>query len=336
MSTTTTGTGGTARAQRPAPPPAMSPTRGLIRATLRVHRSALWFWGLLVVLIGGGLLWAAGPGVDAALAEQVRSGCTPADYCGERGAAYNRYGLMVNLGSTVLMVAPALIGAWAGGVLTGRELETGTAQLSWTQSVTPARWLAAKLAVPAVVIVSGTVLLTLLNRLVRRQAERLRPLLGTRDWWEPTAFIGHGTLATAFALLGLATGVVAGLLVRRSLPALGVGLAGTAVLAGVLDANRHLLWPTETVVSRSPEQNWTGELVDRGFLTGTGERVSDLTCADHSCNRRSEAVAFYADHHPSSHFWPLQLVETGIVLAVTALLVWAAFRLLRSRSGGAV
>ncbi|MDX3520298.1 ABC transporter permease [Streptomyces scabiei] len=336
MSTTTTETVGTGGAQRPAPPPAVSPTRGLIRATFRVHQSALWFWALLVVLIGGGLLWAAGPGVDAALAEQVRSGCTPGDYCGDQGAAYNKYSLVAGFGPIILTVVPVLIGAWAGGALIGRELETGTARLSWTQSVSPARWLAAKLAVPAAVIVSGTVLLTLLNRLVWWREERLRPLSGTRDWWESATFVGHGTLATAFALLGLATGVVAGLLVRRSLPALGLGLTGTAVLAGVLQANHHLLWPAETVVSRSPEQNWTGELVDRGFVTGTGERVSDLRCADFSCNRRSDAVSFYADFHPSAHFWPLQLVETGIVLAVTALLVRAAFHLLRRRAGGAV
>lgn len=333
MSTTTTETLASARAEAPAP--AMTPTRGLIRATLRVHRSALWFWGLLVALVGGGLAWAAGPGFDAAWAEWGRRACEPADYCAT-GPARSRYGLAVNLGSTILTVAPALIGAWAGGALIGRELETGTAQLAWTQSVTPARWLAAKLAVPAAVIVSGTVLLTLLNRLVWWREERLRRLSGTRDWWESFTFTGHGTLATAYALLGLGVGVLAGLLVRRSLPALGVGLVGTTVLAGVLQTYRHLLWPTESVVSRSPEQNWTGELVDRGFVTGTGERVSDLTCDDFSCNRRSEAVAFYADHHPSSHFWPLQLVETGIVLAVTALLVWAAFRLLRRRTGGTV
>ncbi|WP_060878823.1 ABC transporter [Streptomyces scabiei] len=334
MSTTTTETAGTARAQRPAPPPAMSPTRGLIRATLRVHQSALWFWGLLVVLIGGGLLWAAGPGVDAALAEQVRNGCTPTDYCGDQGAAYNKYGLMAGLGRTVLTVVPVLIGAWAGGALIGRELETGTARLSWTQSVTPARWLAAKLAVPAAVIVSGTVLLTLLNRLVWWREERLRQLSGTRDWWESSTFIGHGTLATAYALLGLAVGVVAGLLVRRSLPALGVGVVGTTVLTGVIQANRHLLWPAASHVSQSPEGDWTGELVDRGFITRSGERVSELTCEGGACDR--DGVAFYADYHPSSHFWPLQLVQTGIALAVTALLVWAAFRLLRRHTGDVI
>ena len=122
---------------------------------------------------------------------------------------------------------------------------------------------------------------------------------------------------------------------RRTLPGLAVGLAGTGVLAGVLRSNRHLLWPAETVVSKTADRDWTGELIDRGFVTSTGERVSDIACTDDSCGR-TDAVSFYADYHPSSHFWPLQLVETAIVLTATALLVWAAFRLLRRRTGGTV
>ncbi|MFD4142619.1 MULTISPECIES: hypothetical protein [unclassified Streptomyces] len=37
--------------------------------------------------------------------------------------------------------------------------------------------------------------------------------------------------------------------------------------------------------------------------------------------------------HPTSHFWPLQLVETGIVLTLTAALTTAAFVVLRRRHG---
>ncbi|WEH17043.1 ABC transporter permease [Streptomyces sp. VNUA24] len=333
MSTTVTATPA-ARPGKRGPAPAMSPTRGLIRATLRVHQSALWFWGLLVVLVGGGLVWATGPGLDAAWADWVRSGCKPLDYC-STGPAYSSYELPVNLGSAILTLAPALIGAWAGGALIGRELETGTAQLAWTQSVTPARWLAAKLAVPAVVIVSGTVLLTLLNRLVWSREERLRHAVSGRDWFEYTAFTANGTLATAYALLALALGVLAGLLIRRSLPALAAGFTGVAVVMGVLRPQRHALWPVETVVTRTPEPHWQGDLVDRGYLMASGERISDVECLDDVCGP-PHITGYYADYHPSSHFWPLQLVETGIVLAVTALLVWAAFRLLRRRTGGTV
>ncbi|MDX3693533.1 ABC transporter permease [Streptomyces europaeiscabiei] len=331
MSTTTTET---VRSEVPTPASVMTPTRGLIRATLRVHQSALWFWGLLVGLAAGGLLWAAGPGVDAAWAEYVKSGCAEADYC-EVGPAYNRFDLIVGLGSITLAIAPLLIGAWAGGALIARDLESGTARLAWTQSVSPTRWLAAKLAVPAALIVSGTVLLTLLHRLVWWSDEELRHALGTRDWFESETFTANGTVATAYALLGLAVGAVAGLLLRRTLPGLAVGLVGTGVLMGTLVSNRHRLWPTETLVSKTAEPAWTGEMVDRGFITSTGERVSDVACTDDTCGR-TDAVAFYTDFHPSAHFWPLHLVETAIVLTVTALLVLAAFHLLRRRTGGAV
>ncbi|MFM9585352.1 MULTISPECIES: ABC transporter permease [Streptomyces] len=334
MSAVSTETIGAARSGDPAAAPALTPGRGLIRATFRVHQSALWFWGLLVGLVSAGLLWAAGPGLDAAWAEYVRRGCEPIDYC-PTGPAYSRYGLVVNLGSAILTIAPALIGAWAGGSLIGRELESGTAKLAWTQSVTPARWLATTLVVPAAVIVSGTVLLTLLNRLVWWREERLRHALGTRDWFAYSTFLGHGTVATAHALLALALGAVAGLLLRRSLPALAAAVMGVAVVMGTLRNVRHHLWPVETLVSPSADRGWTGELVDRGLVTTSGERVPDMGCEEITCGR-TDIAAQYADFHPSSHFWPLQLVETAIVLTAAALLVLAAFVLLRRRTGGTV
>jgi hypothetical protein len=305
------------------------PARALARAVLRPHQSALWFWGLLVTLAGGGLLWAAGPGYDAAWDAYLKSGCRETDYCA-MGPAYQHYDLVVGLASAALTVAPLLIGAWAGASLIGRELESGTAKLAWTQSVTPARWLAAKLAVPAALIVSGTVLLTLLNRLVWWREEPLRDAVGTRDWFDLTTFTGNGTLATAYALFG----VVAGLLLSRSLPALAAGFAGTAALMAVLQGNRHHLWPMTEVRAAASEPSWTGMLVDRGIITASGDRISNVLCEDSECGR-SDVVGYWAQSHPASHFWPLQLVETGIVVAVTALLVLASFHLLRRRTGGA-
>jgi hypothetical protein len=51
-----------------------------------------------------------------------------------------------SLGVAALAV-PGLIGMFWGAPLAARELETGTFRLAWTQSVTRARWLAAKLGV---------------------------------------------------------------------------------------------------------------------------------------------------------------------------------------------
>lgn len=46
-----------------------------------------------------------------------------------------------------------------------------------------------------------------------------------------------------------------------------------------------------------------------------------------------DADGYYVTFHPATHFWPLHLVETGIVLAIAAAATTAAFTLLRLRTG---
>ncbi|MFC8245428.1 ABC transporter permease [Streptomyces chartreusis] len=313
--------------------------RGLLWTMLRVHRWALWFWVLLVAFGAGALLWAYGPGADAAWAEFRRLGCDsgqPVLVCDYTGPAYKRYDTFNSLGAGVLGLAPFLAAAWAGGALIGRELENGTAQLAWTQSISPARWLAAKLAVPAALLATGTLALTLLHRLMWSTDGQLRLAMGSRDWYESTTFEANGTLATAYALLGLAVGVLAGLLQRRALPALGTVVVGMAALSSVLSTLRPYLWPVETLTAKDGYPEYTGMVLGDGALTSTGARVSDPLCIDDAkCLADHDIVGFYRDYHPASHFWPLQLVETGIVLAVTALVVLIAFRLLKRRTGAA-
>jgi hypothetical protein len=51
----------------------------------------------------------------------------------------------LELAQLLVIAAPALIGIFWGAPLIGRELETGTHQLAWNQSVMRTRWLAVKL-----------------------------------------------------------------------------------------------------------------------------------------------------------------------------------------------
>jgi ABC-type transport system involved in multi-copper enzyme maturation permease subunit len=59
----------------------------------------------------------------------------------------------------LVIAVPALTGIFWGAPLIGRELETGTHQLAWNQTVTRTRWLAVKLiavgAVGAVAIATA-------------------------------------------------------------------------------------------------------------------------------------------------------------------------------------
>ncbi|MGW6543084.1 ABC transporter permease [Streptomyces massasporeus] len=279
-------------AARPHPGP-----RDLFLAMARVHRSALLFWIGLVAVDAVALLWALGPGANAAWAEHRAMGCdsgSPNLGCDLPGPALGRYETVVACASGILAALPMLTGAWAGGALIGRELESGTAELAWTQSVTPARWLAAKLAVPALLLVPGTLAITLLHRALWASDSHVTHVLGWREWHDDSVFEANGILATAHPLAALALGVLAGLVVRRTLPALAAAALAVMALIHVLDEVRPRLWPMPP-----------GKLV---LIHG----------------------------HPPSHFWPLQLVETGIVLAVAALATATAFLVLRRRTGAAV
>ena len=78
--------------------------------------------------------------------------------------------------------------------------------------------------------------------------------------------------------------------------------------------------------------------VGEGVLTAGGGRAAApcLTSRMQGCRDTLAdmgATAFYRDLHPASHYWPLQLVATGILLAVAGLLTYAAFRVLRRTTG---
>ncbi|MEU3887652.1 ABC transporter permease [Streptomyces sp. NPDC029041] len=319
-----------------------SPSRGLLRAMVRLHRTALLFWLGLVAVAAGALLWAMGPGADAAWAEYTAMGCDQARPnlgCDAPGPAHSRYQTAVAVGIGLLRLLPLLTGAWAGGALIGRELENGTARLAWTQSVSPARWLAAKLAIPALLLMTGTLTLTLLHRMLWSSDRSLISAMRWREWHDDGVFEINGTVAAAEALAALALGVLVGLLLRRTLPALGVAALAVVSLVYVLDELRPHLWPVQTVVTSLDDgtPGINSMIVETGALTASGARVPIPSCSgEFRCESRLGITHYYADYHPASHFWPLQLMETGLLLAVAALAAATAFVLLRRRTGAAV
>ncbi|MFF6915640.1 ABC transporter permease [Streptomyces sp. NPDC012466] len=319
-----------------------SQPRGLVLALLRLHRTALYFWLGLVAVAAGALLWAIGPGADAAWAEYTDLGCDgtrPNLGCDLPGPANSRYQTAVAVGTGLLRLLPLLTGAWAGGALIGRELESGTARLAWTQSVGPARWLAAKLAVPALLLLTGTLTLTLLHRLLWSSNRSPKGAMAWRAWHDDGVFEINGTIAAAQALAALALGVLVGMLLRRTLPALGVAVLAVVSLVYVLDELRPHLWPVKTVVTGLDDATAGSDsmIVETGALNASGARVPIPACTgEPTCNAKHGITHYYADYHPASHFWPLQLAETGILLAVAALAAGVAFALLRRRTGAAV
>ncbi|HEX3564999.1 MAG TPA: hypothetical protein VHU17_06480 [Acidimicrobiales bacterium] len=117
--------------------------------------------------------------------------------------------------TAVLLVAPALVGVFYGAPLIARELESGTFRLAWTQGVTRARWLTAKLAL---VGLASRVLAGALSLMVAWWANPIN--IVNQNRFSPALFGMFGVVPFGYGLFAFALGATTGLIFRKSLPAM--------------------------------------------------------------------------------------------------------------------
>ncbi|WP_225824680.1 ABC transporter permease [Streptomyces naphthomycinicus] len=309
----------------------------LTRWVLRLHRPALYAWAGLVIAVAALLLALRGPLADAAA-----EGWRQYDACADTvGCAYDqdailRYKDYYSYATAALNLLPLLVAGWAGAALVGRELESGTARLAWTQGTSPARWLAVRLAVPAIAVTAGATPLFLLHDLAWKAG---RGRVDTaKEWYDRFTFFASGPTTVALALAALAAGTLAGLVLRRTLPALLAGLAVTALLRGAAEAALPHLWPAVTRVS-TMDQGFVGSglVVDQGMISRTGAHVPVPPCDSTAACEAAYAglTGHWNTYHPYSHHWPLQLTAGALYLAVAGLLALGSFLALRRITGPA-
>ena len=137
-------------------------------------------------------------------------------------AFVSRDHLLQGLG-VVLVVVPGVIGVFWGAPLMARELETGTYKLAWTQSVPRKRWLAVKLGLVGLFSVAVAGLLSLMVTWWSSPIDRVNA--------DPfTVFDQRGIVPFGYAAFAFALGVTAGMLLRRTLPAM---IATLVIFAGI-------------------------------------------------------------------------------------------------------
>lgn len=316
--------------------------RGPARVVVLQHRRVLWTVGALalagVVLLTASMWWNSGTADTYA-----DTGCSFMDTSPRCVAAFqdmlsHQAWLrdVLHLVGIAMMVLPAAIGLFVAGPMIGRELESGTYRLAWSQSVSPTRWLLAKLTVPAAVTVVAVPVLSAVYAWCRTSPDTDRGA-----WYDTSAYAAMGTLPTASALLAIALGALAALLVRRTLLAMSITALAYGAVALTLGAVRNSLWAVSTVVT---PLNATGGQprdalwVKAGLVAGEQRLPRDICDPGpvpdmDRCMVEHHVTGTYVDYHPASHFWPLQLVGTGIVLVLTAAAVALAFRVLRRRHG---
>ena len=127
------------------------------------------------------------------------------------------------------LIVPAVLGLLVGAPLVAGEVETGTSNFAWTQSVTRGRWLMAK---AGWLLLAAAVWGGCLAALVTWWSGPRNALYGNA--LQPNDFDLQGIVPVAYALFGMALGIAAGALLRRTLPAIAVTLAGFIVVRVVI------------------------------------------------------------------------------------------------------
>jgi hypothetical protein len=298
--------------------------------------------------------------------------CTPHHDCGDVLRRFGQsYDGELKLAQLLVIAAPGLIGIFWGAPLIAREIETGTDQVAWNQSVTRTRWLGFKLTDVGLAAIAAA---AVLSYLLTWWAGPLDHISGSR--FAAVTFSSRDIVPLAYAAFAFALGTTAGLLLRRTIPAMAVTLAvfiGIQILVPALI--RPSLLPSTTVtfpINKTAASQFTGVSTSGGgaeFYIGLpipqGAWVISAPPVEDSAGQVadgyahsnclfpntsgpptktgappvSQIAACLARYHlhqsvtyqPASHYWPLQWYETGIFLALAGALSCTSFWWIRRR-----
>ncbi|WP_406391919.1 ABC transporter permease subunit [Streptomyces sp. NBC_00887] len=167
--------------------------------------------------------------------------------CGSaKNAFITEYESLYFLATGLVIAVPGVFGIFWGAPLIARELETGTHRLVWNQSISRTHWLAVKLSAVGLsaVAVSG-----LLSLMVTWWASPLDEIHSER--FTPVLFDGRGIVPLAYAAFAFTAGACAGLLIRRTVPAMAATLALFVAVQVLMPfaVRPHLIAPEHAVVS---------------------------------------------------------------------------------------
>jgi hypothetical protein len=144
--------------------------------------------------------------------------CRTTNDCGEATRLFHSTDRALQAWINVLMLAfPGIIGIFWGAPLVARELESGTFRLAWTQSISRRRWFATKLGVVGLASMAAAGLMSLMVTWWFSPLDRVKMM--------PYANFDHrDVVPIAYAAFAFALGVTAGVLIRRTVPAMAATL----------------------------------------------------------------------------------------------------------------
>jgi hypothetical protein len=323
------------------------PWRRMAWVTWRQHRAAL---AGVAALLGAWAvyLWLTGLQVHHAYA--AVTACRPASSiaCGEIISGFNlTYGDPALTAAVLLQVVPALIGAFAGAPVLARELETGTFRYAWTQGFRRWRWTLAKLVPLAIAVAAAAGVFSVLFSWF------FQPFFadGNQTPFTPELFGLRGVAFAAWTLAAFAIGALAGMLIRRVVPAIAATLAAYAglALAAGLYLRQHYAVPLLTSNLNVPGSAWIMSQwwTKGGRFAFTNWQDAPAGLIQRLCPRPTAGMGVpgaleqclaqhgytqWTSYQPGSRFWPFQWIEGGWLLALSLLLIAATVWLVRRRA----
>jgi ABC-type transport system involved in multi-copper enzyme maturation permease subunit len=329
------------------------PWRRMAGITWRQHRFAL---AGVAVLLGALAVWLWSAGTSLHNAYAAATACHPASSAAcqnlinifDSSATSNVMGNK-EPGGVLLQLVPALIGAFVGGPVLARELETGTFRFAWTQGFGRWRWTLAKLVLLGVVLAAATAAFGVLV------SWYFQPYSGTLYENSPFAnlFSLREVTFPAWTLAAFAIGALVGMLIRRVVPAI---VATLAVYAGLAIATavflrEHYLAPlvTSNLNFNLPGlgtawtiSQWSTKGGRFAFAGSPPDSLVNQFCSSVPPDKigslgfapclAQHGYTQWTSYQPATRFWPFQWIEGGWLLALAALLIAATIWLVRHRA----
>ena len=236
--------------------------------------------------------------------------------------------------AAALLLVPVLAGVFAGAPIMARELETGTFRFAWTQGAGRTRWALARLAMPAVALTAAAAAFSQLFGWF------YYPFFATGDSaFDPQYFELTGIALAAWTLAAFAIGALAGVLIRKVVPAIAAAMAAWAglLLATILYLRPHYQAPLTIrqapLTIRGGETTGASPWIISDWWTGPGGKT---------ISNENQIIALYQHPHPgytqwmtyepASRYWHFQLIEGGWLLVLSLLLLAATIWLVRRRA----
>ena len=288
----------------------------------------------------------------AQIASQYQSAlrsCAASHSCGSLASTLNLGDPVLSLLINLTLLVPCLLGVFWGGPLVARELETGTSQFAWMQSITRRRWLSVKVGWALLVAATGA---GVIAAIVTWWSGPVNALQHGR--FVPGQFDVQGIAPVGYALFAVALGITAGALLRRTVPALAATIGGYAAVRIVIAEYLRPHYMTALKVTyplsfshQTPSLPGSYLQVSLG-VTGpsghppssqafgagvdiNGTRISNLPSACQAVIGQGPAKLFsclnadgyraFITYQPASRFWTFQGIETGIFVILAAALV---------------